>query len=71
MGQQIGEGFAPDIHCANGAPRESFIKITRAEAGGVDGESQWRPVTLGIRPMQEDEAMQTYLAGGFITVERS
>jgi nitrate reductase alpha subunit len=71
MGQQVGQGFVPDVHCANGAPRESFVKFTRAEAGGSDGKSPWRPVTLGIRPMQEDEAMQRYLAGGFITIKGS
>ncbi len=71
MGQKVGQGFSPDVHCANGAPRESFVKLTRAEAGGIDGKSPWRPVTLGIRPTQEDEAMKLYLAGGYVTVERS
>ncbi len=71
MGQEIGQGFAPDIHCANGAPRESFVKLTRAEAGGIDGKGPWRPVTLGIRPTQENEAMKQYLAGDFVKVERS
>jgi nitrate reductase alpha subunit len=33
FGQTIGKGFAADIHCANGAPREGFVKITRAEVG--------------------------------------
>ncbi len=69
MGQGIGKGFAPDVHCANGAPRESFIKITRAEAAGIGGRGKWRPVTLGIRPAQESDAMKHYLAGGFIKVK--
>jgi len=34
FGQTIGKGFAPDIHCTNGAPREGFVKITKAEDGG-------------------------------------
>jgi nitrate reductase alpha subunit len=71
MGQKVGQGFCPDVHCANGAPRESFVKITRAEAGGIDGEGAWRPVTLGVRPTQESEAMKRYLAGGFVEIERS
>jgi nitrate reductase alpha subunit len=71
MGQQIGKGFCPDVHCANGAPRESFVKITRAEPAGRDGKGVWRPVTLGVRPTQESDAMKRYLAGGFIEVERS
>jgi nitrate reductase alpha subunit len=71
MGQQIGQGFCPDVHCANGAPRESFVKITRAEPGGIDGKGSWRPVTLGIRPTQESEAMQRYIDGGYVDVEES
>jgi nitrate reductase alpha subunit len=71
MGQQIGKGFCPDVHCANGAPRESFVKFTRAEAGGLGGNGKWRPVTLGIRPSQENDAMKLYLAGGFVKIERS
>ncbi len=71
LGQQIGRGFCPDVHCANGAPRESFVKFTRAEAGGQDGKGKWRPVTLGIRSTHESEAMQRYIAGGFVQVKRS
>lgn len=66
FGQNIGQGFAPDVHCPTGAPRESFIKITKAEPGGIEGKGRWRPVDLGIRPRNESEAMMKYLAGGFI-----
>lgn len=69
MGQTIGKGFAPDVHCANGAPRESFVKFTRHERGGPDGKGDWRPVTLGIRPAQEDDVMLRYLSGGFVRKE--
>jgi nitrate reductase alpha subunit len=70
MGQEIGKGFCPDVHCANGAPREAFVKITRAEAGGKDGKSPWEPIALGIRPTQESDAMKRFLAGGFVKVEK-
>lgn len=66
FGQVIAKGFAPDIHCPVGAPRESFVKITRAEPGGMAGNGLWRPVTLGIRPTYESPAMKTYLTGGFV-----
>jgi nitrate reductase alpha subunit len=71
MGQMIGTGFCPDVHCANGAPRESFVKFTRAEAGGKDGSSPWEPIALGIRPGQESDEMKRYLQGKFIKVEGS
>ncbi|HMZ20625.1 MAG TPA: molybdopterin oxidoreductase, partial [Blastocatellia bacterium] len=66
FGQGIGKGFLPDTHCPTGAPRESFVKITKAEPGGFDGHELWRPAELGIRPKYESEAMQKYLAGGFV-----
>ena len=59
-----GKGFAADIHCPTGAPREAFVKITKAEPGGIGDEPLWRPVKLGIRPRTESEAMKKYLAGG-------
>ncbi len=66
FGQSIGKGFMPDVHCPTGAPRESFVKITRAEAGGIDLKSLWRPAAIGIRPRYESDAMKKYLAGGFV-----
>jgi nitrate reductase alpha subunit len=66
MGQVAGQGFEPDVYCANGAPKESFVRVTKAEAGGADGQGTWRPVQQGLRPTYEDAAMQRYLAGGFI-----
>lgn len=66
FGQVIGKGFAPDIHCAAGAPKESFVKITKAEDGGTK-HKLWRPAQLGFRPGYESEGMKKFLDGGFIT----
>lgn len=65
FGQLMGKGFAPDIHCPVGAPREAFVKVTRAEAGGIGGKGLWRPASLGYRPTYENEAMKKYLNGGY------
>ena len=35
--QQVGQGSNP-MYCPTGAPRESFVKIRRAEAGGMGGK---------------------------------
>ncbi len=70
FGQSLGKGFLPDVHCPTGAPRESIVKITKAEPGGIDGKGAWRPVTLGIRPKKESEAMKKYLSGGFFTPDK-
>jgi nitrate reductase alpha subunit len=69
FGQEIGKGFMPDIHCPTGAPRESIVKITRAEPGGIGGQGLWRPAALGLRPKYESETMKKYLAGTFLTDE--
>jgi nitrate reductase alpha subunit len=66
FGQGLGKGFLPDIHCPTGAPREAIVKITRAEAGGLEGKGLWRPAALGLRPRYESEEMKEYLAGGFL-----
>ncbi|GAB7021061.1 molybdopterin-dependent oxidoreductase [Halostagnicola bangensis] len=68
-GMNLNVGFEPDVHAANGAPKEAFVKIDKAEDGGVndDGEPEgaWEPVDRGIRPTQEDDTMEDYLSGGF------
>jgi nitrate reductase alpha subunit len=69
-GQTIGKGFMPDVHCPTGAPRESFVKISKAEPGGIDGKALWRPVALGIRPTYETDAFKRYLAGEYVTVKK-
>ena len=66
FGQGMRKGFEPDIHCPTGAPREAFVKISKAEPGGLDKKGLWRPAALGLRPKYESDAMKRYLAGAFI-----
>ncbi|MBL8921388.1 MAG: molybdopterin-dependent oxidoreductase [Myxococcaceae bacterium] len=66
FGQVLMKGFAPDIHCPVGAPREAFVKFTKVEEGGLNGKGLWRPAALGLRPTYEREGMKTYLAGQFV-----
>ncbi|GAB4389319.1 MAG: hypothetical protein Kow0025_13980 [Thermodesulfovibrionales bacterium] len=66
FGQQIGKGFAADIHCPVGAPRESFVKVTKAEDGAVEGKGLWRPAALGFRAGYENEMMKKYLKGQYV-----
>ena len=68
FGQTLSKGFAPDIHCTNGAPREGFVKITKAEAGGIGAKGLWRPVTQNIRPTYEDAKMKDFLEGRYIKI---
>ncbi len=66
FGQLIGKGFLSDVYCANGAPKESFVRITKAENGGIDGIGLWRPAQRGLRPTYESPEMKEYLRGAFI-----
>ncbi|MBW7863291.1 MAG: molybdopterin-dependent oxidoreductase [Candidatus Hydrogenedens sp.] len=66
MGHAINKGFLADVHCPTGAPRETFVKITKAEDGGIGGTGKWKPLTMGIRPTNESETFRKYLDGGFI-----
>jgi len=67
-GQIIGKGFAPDVHCLIGAPREAFAKIKKAEPGGLNGKGVWRPVKLGFRPHKPNKAFAKYLKAGYVKV---
>jgi nitrate reductase alpha subunit len=66
MGQTMGQGFLPDSHCPTGAPREAIVRITKAEAGGLEGRGLWRPASLGYRPGYENDAVKRFLNGDFI-----
>ena len=70
FGQTIDKGGEAEVHFAIGAPREAFIKITKAEPGGFNGKGKWRPAALGFRPTYESVAMKSYLKGQFITVKK-
>jgi len=70
IGQLLGTGFALDVHCTVGAPKESYVRIRRAEPGGEDGRGLWAPAAQRFRPGRESEAVRRYLAGQFITVKR-
>jgi nitrate reductase / nitrite oxidoreductase, alpha subunit len=63
------KGFLPDVHCPVGAPREAFVKLTKAEEGAVGGKGLWRPAQLGYRPSYESDAMKAYLKGGYIKLK--
>ena len=69
FGQSLMKGFLADVHCPVGAPREAFVKLTKAERGGMSGAGLWRPAALGFRPTYESDAMKTYLKGRFIYVK--
>ena len=69
MGQVIGKGFEADVHCPVGAPKESYVKVTKAENGGLNGVGVWRPAAMGWRPSYENAAYKAYLQGQYIQIK--
>ncbi len=70
VGQALMKGFLPDVHCPVGAPREAFVKFSRAEDGAQGGKGLWRPAALGFRPTYESAPMLAYLDGQYIQVRK-
>jgi nitrate reductase alpha subunit len=66
FGHVIDIGFEADVHSPAGAPKEAFVKVEKAEDGGVGSERLWRPVTLGLRPQKPSPALLKYLAGAYL-----
>ncbi len=64
-------GGEADNHAINTVPKETLVKVTRAEAGGLDGLGRWKPGTTGNTPAEENDDMNRYLAGDFLGVEEA
>lgn len=57
------KGFEEDNHAVNTVPKETLVKVTKAEDGGLGGRGVWDPARSGFTPAAEDESMLAYLAG--------
>lgn len=61
-------GFDEDNHAINTTPKETLVRITRAEDGGLGGHGPWQPGISGKSPANESDFMKRYLAGTVTTV---
>ncbi len=43
-------GADVDNHAINTVPKETLVRITKAEDGGLDGKGIWKPATTGYSP---------------------
>jgi len=57
-------GYENDNHALNTVPKETLVKVIRAEPGGLGGQGRWARATTGLTPGNENELMRRYLAGG-------
>ncbi len=56
-------GGEADNHAVNTTPKETLVKITKAEDGGMGGTGVWAPATTGFTPGAESDVMKAYLNG--------
>ncbi len=63
-------GFDVDNHAVNTVPKETLIRISKAEPGGIGGVGIWKPATSGYSPGDQSAQNQTYLTGGYVQVRR-
>ncbi|MCB7129521.1 MAG: hypothetical protein J3T61_08295 [Candidatus Brocadiales bacterium] len=64
-GQHIEKGYEIDVHAPNTPPKETLVRITKAEDGGIEGRGLWDPARTGHTPGRESEDMKRYLKGEF------
>jgi nitrate reductase alpha subunit len=62
-------GFDVDNHAINTVPKETLVRITKAESGGLDGVGVWSGAKTGSSPGGEDKFMQRYLSGQIVTIK--
>ena len=61
-------GGEADNHAVNTVPKETLVRVTKAEDGGMGGKGIWAPATTGYTPSNENETMKKYLEGNFVSV---
>ncbi|MCB9719798.1 MAG: molybdopterin-dependent oxidoreductase [Candidatus Omnitrophica bacterium] len=60
-------GGEADNHAVNTVPKETLVRLTKAEDGGMNGKGIWKPATSGYSPANENSVMKKYLEGGFVS----
>jgi nitrate reductase alpha subunit len=63
-------GGEADNHAVNTVPKETLVRLVKAEPGGLAGEGLWSGAATNFGPHSESPENQAYLSGGFIRIER-
>jgi nitrate reductase alpha subunit len=62
-------GFDVDNHAINTVPKETLVRITKAEDGGLNGKGVWKPATTGYGPSGASPQNELYLTGALVRIE--
>jgi len=68
-GMQFIFGGEADNHALNTVPKETLVRVTKAEDGGPEGRGVWEPARTGFTPGHEQDFMNRYLGGETIRVK--
>jgi len=63
-------GGEADNHAVNTVPKETLVRVTKAEDGGLGGVGRWKPATTGFTPDNENDFMRRYLAGALVKLDK-
>jgi len=61
-------GGEADNHAVNTVPKETLVRIVKAEPGGLGGQGVWLPATTGNTPGNRSPFMEKYLKGELVNV---
>lgn len=61
-------GGEADNHAVNTVPKETLVRITKAEDGGLGGKGAWEPGTSAFTPGNTSPLNMQYISGGFTKV---
>ena len=62
-------GGEADNHAVNTVPKETLVRIIKAESGGPDGVGLWEPGTIAYGPHSDSAENLMYLSGGYVRIE--
>ncbi len=63
-------GGESDNHAINTVPKETLVRIIRAEAGGLGGRGVWEPGHTEFGPTAATPMSEAYIAGTLTTVKK-
>jgi nitrate reductase alpha subunit len=61
-------GFEVDNHAINTVPKETLVRISKAEAGGLGGIGVWNPAESSYSPGRQTSTKQRYLTGNYLKI---
>jgi nitrate reductase alpha subunit len=64
-------GGEADNHAINTVPKETLVRVAKAEDGGLGGRGIWKVAQSGFTPDNENDFMKQYLEGKITRVRKA